>query len=1288
MLVERFSATRVLCLACVLWAWACDDAGDGSAAADAAPATDGGTDAAPDGAGGSPDTGPRPDQGPPPPDQGPPAPDGGADEGVPDPDMAVVTPDEGVVETDMAVPDPDMGSEVPDMAAPDPDMDVPAPDAALPEPDAAPPVDQGPPAPDQGAPGPLSCPQDDPREDDDEPATATPLGGEPVEGILCGADLDTFSVAVPAGCTLRATARFAHRDGDINLRVLAADGEVLAAAVSVDDDEVLTYLAPADDTYFIQLNLVIAGANTYAVEAAVECPEVLACPGDDHREPDDDAAAATPLALDTPAEGIACGADEDWFAVEVGENCTLTAELDFVHAAGDLDLRVVDAEGQVRTRATGTADGELAEAAFAAAGTAYVVVHLKNGMGGNTYTLTTRERCDGVLACPADDAFEDNDSFETARPLPPGGRVFAVACGADEDFYRVPARAGCTLDAELAFSHAVGDLDLYLLGPDGRTVATSETLEDVERIGHVVRGDGDYALRVALIDGAASIYALDVSLDCPPPPMCADDVFEENDDAASARDLPVGVMVRAVVCGDDEDWYAVEVEADCRLQATADFARADGDLDLEIRDAEGRLLASGNSPGDGETAGARVAAAGAYHVRVLRGAGGGAESVPYGLRADVSCGEACAEDDWEENDAPATAAEWPGHAVDGILCAGDDDYYVIDAPTPGCTLRAHLDFAHADGDLDLRLLGPDGLPLAVSGSASDGEAVERVLEATGSHYLQVYLIGAAARNGYRLDATLECPAPLTCPADDAGEQDDDLASATPLLDGDSVRGIQCAGDPDYFAIEARAGCTVEATLRFRHADGDLDLTLLDPQGVEVLAGRSASDDEHFQSEPLAAGIHYLRVDGAENTYLLRVDRRCPDDLACPDNDAGEDDDDPAAARPLAIGSAVEGIICGSDPDYYAVEVQASCTLVARLSFEHDEGDLNLRLQDAAEHNLDSSTGFGDVEQAAVTPLEPTTVYVRVEAFGEGVDNTYRLTVDERCPEDRLVIHELDAGAGFVELVNIGVAPVALDGLALQLLDGAGVEYGLHPLGGAGGTVPVGGFLVAGPDGILAGLREEVQRLALPAGALRGSPGAARVVRHEGGAVVGVLDAVAHGAVVPGAGEGPPAPADPAQGGLSRCPGGTDSDDNAADFLARPVTPGEANSCPQLLTCPEDDAFEDNDDELSAAPLVPDGQSYEAILCAGEEDWFSFVTRDGCTARVIARFVHAEGDIDLQVLDPGLVVRGTSATANDVEQVVVPTGDGLWLVRVVLAGESNPYTLSINLEGCPPLPPEE
>ncbi|MEZ4335285.1 MAG: PPC domain-containing protein [Sandaracinaceae bacterium] len=71
------------------------------------------------------------------------------------------------------------------------------------------------------------------------------------------------------------------------------------------------------------------------------------------------------------------------------------------------------------------------------------------------------------------------------------------------------------------------------------------------------------------------------------------------------------------------------------------------------------------------------------------------------------------------------------------ICAGDEDWYHVEA-TGSVTVR--IDFAHADGDLDLEVVAEDGTSLGSSASVQNEETVT----ATGPFYVRVFGYSGAA----------------------------------------------------------------------------------------------------------------------------------------------------------------------------------------------------------------------------------------------------------------------------------------------------------------------------------------------------------------------------------------------------------------------------------------------------------------------------------------------------------------------------------------------------------------
>jgi cysteine-rich repeat protein len=204
---------------------------------------------------------------------------------------------------------------------------------------------------------------------------------------------------------------------------------------------------------------------------------------------------------------------------------------------------------------------------------------------------------------------------------------------------------------------------------------------------------------------------------------------------------------------------------------------------------------------------------------------------------------------------------------------------------------------------------------------------------------------------------------------------------------------------------------------------------------------------------------------------------------------------------------------------------------------------------------------------------------------------------------KLVINELDydqPGAEnsnglfeFVEILNVGTAPVDLTGVALVLINGGTTTPSEYFFDGStsaasvskrivltaasvpGNTLPVGGMIVVAPAGQFTapGFPAGVFKITVAppvAGWLQnGSPDAIALMAL--GAAPVVIDAFSYeGTTAPAAivgltgtwpvteGTGHPTGDNQAAGGMSRLPNGKDLGNNATDFALRPVTPGLPN----------------------------------------------------------------------------------------------------------------------------------
>jgi hypothetical protein len=202
-------------------------------------------------------------------------------------------------------------------------------------------------------------------------------------------------------------------------------------------------------------------------------------------------------------EGVAN--DDDWYEIEVTENATLNAELQFSHAQGDIDLALYDASGNEVTNATSTTDNESIETELNGGGTYYLKVYPFSS-SGNTYDLRWNAEI-------SDDSYEENDNRSSAYNLSnQAGTWLSNLSGEgvanDDDWYEIEVTENATLNAELQFSHAQGDIDLALYDASGNEVTNATSTTDNESIETELNGGGTYYLKVYPFSSSGNTYDL------------------------------------------------------------------------------------------------------------------------------------------------------------------------------------------------------------------------------------------------------------------------------------------------------------------------------------------------------------------------------------------------------------------------------------------------------------------------------------------------------------------------------------------------------------------------------------------------------------------------------------------------------------------------------------------------------------------------------------------------------------------------------------------------------------
>ena len=338
------------------------------------------------------------------------------------------------------------------------------------------------------------------------------------------------------------------------------------------------------------------------------------------------------------------------------------------------------------------------------------------------------------------------------------------------------------------------------------------------------------------------------------------------------------------------------------------------------------------------------------------------------------------------------------------------------------------------------------------------------------------------------------------------------------------------------------------------------LVLRRPGGVEFVDGlayeAAAPDAGEGNPPPLADA-------GADLAFSLG---RCPNGADTDDNATDFRLGLPSPGAPNLCPAALSALV-----DPAQVVAGQRFTIIVSLPVPRQGGDLPLVLAQApiARVNCPADAVIADGGRSTVLDCVAGDVAgeVALTITAGALRAEATVTVQAR-PAGRggLVINEVDpdqSGADngeFFELFNTGDAPVRLDGLVVELVNGAnGDVYATINLSAAGPEVPAHGYLVV--------TREQGILNALPAGTMSLRNGAALQNDADGLRLVDqnaevTLDGISYGTDINGVTEGRFAPNDNGfAASLGRCPNGLDTEDNARDFAFGAPTPGAVNTCP-------------------------------------------------------------------------------------------------------------------------------
>ncbi|MBM79509.1 MAG: hypothetical protein CMJ78_02810 [Planctomycetaceae bacterium] len=898
-------------------------------------------------------------------------------------------------------------------------------------------------------------------------------------------DFFQFTLTAEANASHFVQIDFENEQGDLDLFLVDANGNGQDVSAGITDTERVSLNGLGPGTFTVR----VVGFNDSTAEYSltINAPEQVDGIAPDNLEENDTQVTATQLQQvegEVSVPGLTVHANPDGSANDDFFTFTTVAdgrlgdfvEIRFEHANGDLDMELLDIDGNFIDGSSSVIDSETISLVDLPAGSYTVRVFGFND-ATNRYDLGINAPEAGGIE---QDRLEPNDSIQEATILRDDGGTISVpglTVHANGDGTSNPDFFGVNLAAEgqsnhfvsISHVHSDGDLDLRLFDVNGNELGRSVSVTDNERISLEGLAAGSYFVGVTGKDGARAFY--DLNLEVPRVGAIAPDAFEPNDSAGGATDLRqiVGELTITDLTihgnGDgspNDDFFTFETLGLGRGDDFVEirFAHADADLDLVLFDSNNQEVDASVSITDNERVSFQGLAAGTYTVQVLSFDGG---LTPYSLAINAPEPNAVIEpDELEPNDSlqdPTDLRQVTGvTTLTGLTIHADangltnDDFFrfaILDQGTSAHSVS--IDFRNADGNLDLFLFDADGNLIEVSNGVDDGESVSLQGRGPGVFSVQVAGIDNATN---RYDLTITAPEePVGGLQPDFLEPNNSANEATDLTQeaGDvTITGLNIhnGSDEDFFRVHTNAvgeqGDGV--TIQFSHAAGDLDAFLFDANGDLLRRAESITDNETLSLAGRAAGDYFIRVfgfDGATGEYTFvynapEVPTIDPDRMEPNDNFAGATD-----LRQLEGTSQVTGLTVHDNgnstfnQDFFRFETLANGTANHFVGVDVPAafaGNLQVQLFDASETLLRSSTDVNGQQRVSLDGLAAGTFFAVVSGTAPA---PYSLNVSAPLPNG-LPADDREPNDDFDNATNLSIieGPETVNNLTVHLVNGA------------------------------------------------------------------------------------------------------------------------------------------------------------------------------------------------------------------------------------------------------------
>ncbi len=241
--------------------------------------------------------------------------------------------------------------------------------------------------------------------------------------------------------------------------------------------------------------------NNYGVEFFEVTTEPTCA--EDQFEPNDSFAAAFTVDAGSYENLSVCNNDDDFYRICPGEPGVLSISVRFDHDLGDIDLQLLNEQGQIIDRRNGVDDEEALDFEDVDGDQCYVLRVFLFGQGDDANRYEMELRFEGEMGDTCTDPYEPNNGFESPsdlRDAVDSGELDFCPQG-DPDFYAVALERGQQLTLGVAAgTMEPGSISVTLYGPNRGFLL--QRFEREPTITYQAATAGDHFIRLVTSSGA------------------------------------------------------------------------------------------------------------------------------------------------------------------------------------------------------------------------------------------------------------------------------------------------------------------------------------------------------------------------------------------------------------------------------------------------------------------------------------------------------------------------------------------------------------------------------------------------------------------------------------------------------------------------------------------------------------------------------------------------------------------------------------------------------------------